>query len=177
MANNLQIFGTGYQNVVGFMATDSNGKVITYKPGLDGWTVLHDSTTTESAILQIPITNIEANEFFIHVICTPASNVSIYASPNNTTGDHYAYGYGRTYISTGTTTGNPKYGTIYIHHQLGNNFLAEISGMNYAGTAGTINYMHCEATEDMDPYEKYTAISVASYQALPAGTRIIVLGR
>lgn len=162
-------------------ATDRDVEWITPSGGGGGsdWQVLHDSTTTEDALLQIAVTNISVSEFMVYIISKPSTNVQVYISPNNPGGNHYDGGYGRFSIGTSTTTGNPKYAWAHIHHQVGTLLPVDKSSdeLQYGGTSNPPRSMAVESTRTMAFTDKYTSISVATYQTVISGTRVIVLGK
>jgi len=179
---------TDIQNIADSIRT-KNGSSDTYKvsemarviqnipSGGSDWAVLYQGTTTEEAILKIAVTNISCKEFMVYVICKPTADVSIYVTPNNTSGSHYDEGYGRTSIGTGTTTGNAKYGFVHVNHQIGALVPFETAKLNYVGNAQVVNFIAAIASRTLAFDAPYTSIAVATYQNLPADTEIIVLGR
>lgn len=172
--------GSAGQVLAKASATDRDVEWITPSGGGGSdWQVLHDSTTTEDAILQIAVTNISVSEFMVYIIAKPSTNVQVYISPNNPNGNHYDGGYGRFSIGTSTTTGNPKYAWAHIHHQVGTLLPVDKSSddLQYGGTSNPPRSMAVESTRTMAFTDKYTSISVATYQTVTSGTRVIVLGK
>lgn len=146
--------------------------------GGSDWQVLHDSTTTEEALLQIAITGISIKEAKIFAI-EPAGYTStavIYCPMNNNEGNHYDKSYGRPMISLSNAGGSTKV-----------NFASqnpiEIDGIAeqpaYSANAGSQPNIQIKietpsrATAGMT----ITSMSVATYVAIPAGIRIVAFGR
>ena len=167
--------------VAPYTAMTADGVMTTGIAGGGGndWTLLHDSTTTEDGNLSVAVTNISVTEFMVIIECKPISNVVIYIPVNRTDGTHYDTQYGRPYISTGTTTGASKYGWVHIYHQMGPVLPVEKSGdaLEYAGGAPSAKNQVVIPSATIPYSEKYTAISVATYQPVSSGTRIIVYGK
>ena len=141
------------------------------------WQLLYDGTTTEEANLHIAVTNISVSEFIVYVITYPTSGVIVYISPNQTDGTHNSSGYGRAAIGTGTTTGAAKYAWCRVYHMIGNLVSFTVSdGFAYAGQSDDRQQIGTDS-RSMTIDQKYTAISIGTYQAVSANTRVIVLGR
>lgn len=142
------------------------------------WILLHDSTTSAEGLLQVAVTNIACREFMIYLESYPTENVHIYISPNQSNGSHYDAGYGRTFIGTGTTTGNAKYAWCHINHQVGNMVMCEQSGSFFYGNSEENEKTHMAiATQPMNWADDYTSISIGTYQNVSANTRVIILGK
>ena len=172
--------GTSGQVLAKSSATDYAVEWINQSGGGGGsvdWQLLYDGTTTEEANLRIAVTNVSVSEFIVYMVTYPQANVTVYISPNQTNGSHYSAGYGRAMIGTGTTTGAAKFAWCRVYHMVGNLTSFTISdAFAYAGNSSDKQSIGTD-TQSMTIGQKYTAISVGTYQAVSANTRVIVLGR
>ena len=145
--------------------------------GMD-WQILYDGVTESEGNLNVAVTNVSCNEFMVLVKAIPTSDVVIYVSPNQPNGTHWDAGYGRTQIVTGTSTGNPKVGCVYIQHQVNKMVpMFRTVNMEYQTSAVNVQFAMPSASQTLAWDEPYTSISVATYQAIAAGTEVIVLGK
>lgn len=140
------------------------------------WVTLSDTTTTADGNLSVAVTDISVYEFRIIIVSVLTTSVSIYISPNQTNGTHFDAGYGRLIISPGTSTGNHKISIGRIEHGV-LNMPVMYSWSNYTGQTGNLTGSLGETTKSLADNEMYTAISVATYQSVPSGTRVIIQGR
>lgn len=142
------------------------------------WKILYDGVTESEGNLSVAVTNVSCNEFMVLVKAIPTADIQIYVSPNQPNGTHYESGYGRTAISTGTSTGNPKIGFVYVMHTIGNMTpMFKTANMEYQEGSVSVQFTMPSASQTLALDEPYTSISVATYQAIAAGTEVVVLGR
>ena len=146
--------------------------------GSSAWQLLHDSTTTEDGNLQIALTNISVKEVKIYAI-EPAnytSSVAVYCPLNNSGGNHYDRGYGRPMISLSNSGSSQKIimagqEPVLIDGWVENPTYSVNSGsqVNIQMKAGTASQVTAGMT--------FTSMSIATYQSVPAGLRIVAFGR
>lgn len=175
---------TTYANsVTGQSDTTLSEAVATLANGYGGgggmdWQILYDGVTESEGNLSVAVTNVSCNEFMVLVKAIPTAGIQIYVSPNQPNGTHYDSGYGRTSIGTGTSTGNPKIGFVYVMHTIGNMTpVFRTTNMEYQTSAVNVQFTMPSASQTLAWDAPYTSISVATYQAIAAGTEVIVLGK
>ena len=174
---------TTYANTVtGASDTTLSDAVATLAAGYGGgggmdWQILYNGVTESAGNLSVAVTNVSCNEFMVLVKAVPTSDVVIYVSPNQPNGTHWDGGYGRTQIGTGTSTGNPKVGCVYIQHQVNNMVPMFKAPMEYQSGAVNVQFTMPMASQTLAWDAPYTSISVATYQPIAAGTEVVVLGK
>ncbi len=141
------------------------------------WQILYNGVTESAGNLSVAVTNVSCNEFMVLIKAIPTSDVVIYVSPNQPNGTHWDGGYGRTQIGTGTSTGNPKIGFVYVMHTIGNMTPMFKATMEYQSGAVNVQFTMPVASQTLAWDAPYTSISVATYQPIAAGTEVVVLGK
>ena len=146
--------------------------------GSSEWQLLHDSTTTEDGNLQIALTNISVKEVKIYAI-EPAnytSSVVVYCPLNNSGGNHYDSGYGRPMISLSNSGSSQK---IIMAGQEPVIIDGWVENPSYSVNNGNQSALQVKAgtASRVTAGMTFTSMSIATYQSVPAGLRIVAFGR
>lgn len=148
--------------------------------GGDMWQTLYDATTEADGNLQVAVTNISVHEIKV-VIIEPYSYTSsavVYIVPNNPNGTHWDKGYGR--ITNGlsnTSASAMKILTTWIEpYDVDHLFAGQAYGVNNTNS-GTVSRLVQYGVTDAVAGQEITSVSVATYVSIPAGLRVIVLGK
>lgn len=160
-------------------ATDRDVEWITPSGGGgNDWQLLHDSTTTEDALLQIALTNISVKEVRIYAI-EPAgytSSVVVYCPLNNSAGNHYDKNYGRPMLSLSNSGSTQKIIMAAQEPIIMNGLIENPTYANNSGGQSNIQLKSAIGT-NVTAGMTFTSMSIATYQSVPAGLRIVAFGR
>ncbi len=164
------------------VGVDQSGKLWTKPGGERAWQTLYEGTTTEEAIIQIPITGISVKAIKVYCLALPTygSDFILYAPLMQTTGSHYdKSGYLRMLGTISKSTSAKRLARLAFDSEIDVPFAGVSSFIFMRAALGSqVDIAHKpDATANMTPGMTITALSVATYQNTPAGTKILVIGR
>lgn len=148
--------------------------------GGDMWQTLYDGTTEADGNLQVAVTNISVHEIKV-VMIEPTSYTAsavVYIVPNNPNGTHWDQGYGRiTNELSNSSASAVKILTTWIEpYDVDHLFAGQTQSVNNTNMSNVQRLVHYGVTDAVAGQE-ITSVSVATYVSIPAGLRVIVLGK
>jgi hypothetical protein len=160
----------------------ADGVVTPGSGGGSSWQDLYSGETTEEAIIQIPITGIAVKEIYVFCVApTYANNFVLYAPIGQTEGNHYeAAGYPRMIVEVKSNTSVAR--CAYMHINTDCDVMTDGESIFHFGACNNTSTVNEQIKYDggktnMHPGMTINALSVATYQTTPAGTKIRVIGR
>ncbi len=163
------------------VGVDQSGKLWTKPGGERAWQTLYEGTTTEEAIIQIPITGISVKAIKVYCLApTYGSDFTLYAPLMQTTGSHYdKSGYLRMMVTVSKSTTAKRLARLAFDSETDVPFPGTSSFELHSIYMGAFYRVERKNGDEanMTPGMTITALSVATYQNTPAGTKILVIGR
>lgn len=148
--------------------------------GSDMWQTLYDGTTEADGLLQVAVTNFSVHEIKV-IILQPTSYSSsavVYVPLNNPNGTHWDSGYGRGYATLGNSTASAtRIYTVWTEPYVVDGLFMWWRVGHNNGDANSPQMVVNYPTSYAVAGQEITSVSVATYVSIPAGLRVIVLGK